>query len=142
MTTNLPEGSATTVAAGSTPPAPSGRDQALLQSLLDSGRLTVDQKLAVPIDGGRTVVILRVDLAPGVAEPRHTHPGLEILYGLEGTGFVEVDGQEPIPITPDTAVRVERGQAKALRNRSDGGPFSVLAVLILDQDQPALTTVD
>jgi quercetin dioxygenase-like cupin family protein len=110
--------------------------------LLASGRLTVDQKLAIPLDGGRTVAILRVDLAPGVAEPRHTHPGHEILYGLEGTGFVEVDGREPIPITPDTAIQIERGQAKALRNRSDVGPFSVLAVLILDRDQPALTTVD
>src|SRR3712207_2052470 len=111
--------------------APGGGGDALRQSLLVSGQLTVDQKLAIPIGGGHTVALLRVELAPGVAEPRHTPPGLEILYGLEGTGFVEVDDREPIPITPDAVVRVERGRAKALRNRSNGGPFAVLAVLIL-----------
>ena len=129
-------------AAGSSEPSPSASGDALLQSLLESGRLTVDQKLAIPIDGGRTVAILRVELAPGVAEPRHTRPGLEILYGLEGAGFVELDRAERIAITPDAAVRVERGQIKALHNGSAREPFSVLAVLILEQDRPPLTTVD
>ena len=92
--------------------------------------------------GCRTVAILRVELAPGVAEPRQTHPGLEIRYGLERAGFVELDRAESIAITPDAAVRVERGQVKALRNGSAREPFSVLAVLILDQDRPPLTTVD
>ena len=44
------------------------------------------------------------------------HLGPEVLHGLEGAGFVEVDRQEPIPIVPDTAVRVEPGQSNAFRN--------------------------
>ena len=37
--------------------------------------------LGVP---GREVVQVRVDLAPGVAFPAHSHPGEEIIYVIEG----------------------------------------------------------
>ena len=77
-----------------------------------------------------------------MTEPRHTHPGLEILYGLEGSGFVERDRQERIPVGPGTVVQVERGPVKALSNASEHEPFSILAVLILDTDEPSLTTVE
>lgn len=38
--------------------------------------------LSVP---GREVIQVRVELAPGVVFPRHTHPGDEIVYVLEGS---------------------------------------------------------
>jgi hypothetical protein len=41
----------------------------------------------------REVVQVRVDIAPGVASPRHTHPGEEIIYVLEGTLEYEVEGK-------------------------------------------------
>ena len=34
---------------------------------------------------GREAIQVRVDLAPGVAFGKHTHPGEEIIYVLEGT---------------------------------------------------------
>ena len=37
--------------------------------------------LSVP---GREVVQVRVDFAPGVAFPKHSHPGEEIAYVIEG----------------------------------------------------------
>src|SRR5262245_27893465 len=37
--------------------------------------------LSVP---GREVVQVRVDFAPGVAFPKHSHPGEEIVYVIEG----------------------------------------------------------
>ena len=129
-------------AAGSSEPSPSASGDALLQSLLESGRLTVDQKLAIPIDDGRTVAVVLVELSHGVAEPRHTHPDPESRHGLERARLVELDRAERVAITPDAAVRVERGQIKALHNGSAREPFSVLAVLILEQYRPPLTTVD
>ena len=33
---------------------------------------------------GREAIQVRVDLAPGVAFPNHTHPGEEIIYVIEG----------------------------------------------------------
>ena len=38
--------------------------------------------LGVP---GREVIQVRVDFAPGVAFPRHSHPGEEIVYVIEGS---------------------------------------------------------
>ena len=126
-----------------TPAAPRGENgDVRLRSLVRSGRLTVDRKLAFELNGDRTVAIVRVALAPGVTEPRHTHPGLAILYGLDGVGFVELDHRERIPISRDTLVRVAAGQVKSLGNGSGSEPFAVLAVLVLEKDRPPLKTVD
>jgi quercetin dioxygenase-like cupin family protein len=38
--------------------------------------------LSVP---GREVIQVRVDFAPGAAASRHSHPGEEIVYAIEGT---------------------------------------------------------
>lgn len=47
------------------------------------------------IDGpvaGYATVLTRVHVAPGEQVPRHTHPGVESTYVLEGEGIVRVDG--------------------------------------------------
>ena len=45
--------------------------------------------LSVP---GREVVQTIVELAPGTTAPRHTHPGEEIIYVLDGTWEYTVEG--------------------------------------------------
>ena len=45
--------------------------------------------LSVP---GREVVEARVDIAPGVVAPRHSHPGEEIVYAIEGVMEYQLDG--------------------------------------------------
>ena len=42
---------------------------------------------------GREAIQVRVDLAPGVAFGKHTHPGEEIIYVLEGSLEYEVEGK-------------------------------------------------
>src|SRR5215510_1814368 len=41
---------------------------------------------------GREVVQVRVDFDPGYVAPRHTHPGEEIIYVLEGMLEYEIGG--------------------------------------------------
>jgi mannose-6-phosphate isomerase-like protein (cupin superfamily) len=53
--------------------------------------------LSVP---GREVIQVRVDIAPGVVFPRHSHPGEEIVYALEGSLEYRVDGQPPVTLKP------------------------------------------
>ena len=48
--------------------------------------------LSVP---GREAIQVHVELDPGVAFPKHTHPGEEIIYVLEGALEYEVDGKPP-----------------------------------------------
>ena len=44
---------------------------------------------------GREVIQVRVDFAPGVAFPPHSHPGEEIAYVIEGSLEYELEGQPP-----------------------------------------------
>src|SRR5882757_7667628 len=41
---------------------------------------------------GREVIQVRVDFDPGYVAPRHTHPGEEIIYVIEGTLEYEIGG--------------------------------------------------
>ena len=49
--------------------------------------------LSVP---GREVIQAIVELAPGTTAPRHTHPGEEIIYVLEGTWEYTLEGKPPV----------------------------------------------
>jgi quercetin dioxygenase-like cupin family protein len=41
---------------------------------------------------------VRVDLAPGAAFPKHTHPGEEVIYVFEGTLEYDVEGKPPVTL--------------------------------------------
>jgi quercetin dioxygenase-like cupin family protein len=110
---------------------------ATLDELLAAGQLIVEPQASLDIPGDQLLTVLRVELAPGAVEPHHTHPGVEILYGVAGRGEVELDGRTPLPVGPGDVLPVERGHVKSLRNVGDA-PFAVLAVLVLDAGKPPL----
>ena len=45
---------------------------------------------------GHDVVQVRVDFLPGVLAARHSHPGEEIAYVVEGTLEYKLDGDAPV----------------------------------------------
>ncbi len=51
--------------------------------------------LSVP---GREVVQVRVDFPPGVVAPKHSHPGEEIVYAIEGLLEYQLEGEPPLSI--------------------------------------------
>src|SRR4029450_10585385 len=51
--------------------------------------------LSVP---GREVLQVRVEIAPGVTAAAHSHPGEEIVYGLEGTLEYRLEGRTPVTV--------------------------------------------
>ena len=51
--------------------------------------------LSIP---GREVIQVRVDFDPGYVSPRHTHPGEEIIYVLEGLLEYQVEGKPPVTL--------------------------------------------
>src|SRR5580698_7311602 len=50
------------------------------------------------VSGGHQAVIASVTIAPGATAGRHTHPGEEIAYVIEGEGEVLIEGQPPLHI--------------------------------------------
>ena len=94
--------------------------------------------LSVP---GREAVQVRVDLAPGVAFGKHTHPGEEIIYVLEGTFEYEVEGKPPVTLKAGDVLFIPPGTVHAAKNIGNTRAAE-LATYILEKGKPALTLVE
>lgn len=116
------------------------QEQERLESLITNGAIVVDPKIQIPLRDDLMVSLALVEIAPGINEPRHTHPGIEVPYGIGGTGYVHADGP-PELIEPGRVVRIPAGRAKTLTNPSETEPLVVLAVLALEPKLPLLTVV-
>lgn len=65
---------------------------------------------------GREVVQTLVELDPGAAFGRHSHPGEEIIYVLEGSLEYEVEGKPPSTLKPGEVLFIPAGTIHAARN--------------------------
>jgi quercetin dioxygenase-like cupin family protein len=94
--------------------------------------------LSVP---GREVIQTIVELEPGVTSSRHTHPGEEIIYVLEGAPLeYEVEGQPPVTLKPGDVLFIPAGTVDAARNVGDR-KGTELATYIVEKGEPLLTEV-
>src|SRR5262245_30494414 len=62
---------------------------------------------------GREAYQVRVDFAPGAAFGRHTHPGEEIIYVIEGSLEYEVEGKPPVTLKAGDVLFVPAGTVHA-----------------------------
>jgi quercetin dioxygenase-like cupin family protein len=69
--------------------------------------------LSVP---GREVVQVRVDFDPGYVAPKHTHPGEEIIYVLEGSLEYQVEDKPPVTLKAGEVLFIPAGTVHAARN--------------------------
>jgi len=88
--------------------------------------------LSVP---GREVVQARVDIAPGVLAARHSHPGEEIVYAIEGVIEYQLDGKPPVTLRPGEVLFIPAGVVHAARNVGDGNAAE-LATYIVEKGKP------
>jgi len=91
--------------------------------------------LSVP---GREVFQVRVEFAPGAAFPRHTHPGEEIIYVLEGTLQYDVEGKPPVTLKAGDVLFIPAGTIHAAKNAGSTNAAE-LATYVLEKGKPALT---
>ena len=75
-----------------------------------------------------------MDFAPGASFPRHTHPGEEIIYVLDGTLEYEVAGRTAILKAGDVLF-VPKGTVHAARNVGSK-PAAELATYVLEKGKP------
>src|SRR4051812_36875300 len=57
----------------------------------------------------REVIQARIDINPGVVAPRHSHPGEEIIYVIEGELEYQIDGKPPVTLTTGDVLFVPAG---------------------------------
>ena len=88
--------------------------------------------LGVP---GREVIQVRVEFAPGAAFGRHSHPGVEIAYVLEGSLEYQFDGKAPATLKAGDALFIPAGTIHSAKNVGSGNGVE-LATYIVEKGKP------
>jgi quercetin dioxygenase-like cupin family protein len=94
--------------------------------------------LSVP---GREVIQARVEIDPGMTAPRHSHPGEEIIYVLEGTLEYQVDGKPPVTLKPGDVLFIPTGTIHAAKNVGSG-PGAELATYVVEKGKPLVVAAE
>ncbi len=89
---------------------------------------------------GREVIQVIVELEPGTTAARHSHPGEEIIYVLEGTWEYTLEGKPPLTVKAGEVLFIPAGTIHSARNvGSDRG--KELATYIVEKGKPLVTLV-
>jgi quercetin dioxygenase-like cupin family protein len=81
---------------------------------------------------------VRVDIEPGVAFPRHTHPGEEIIYVLAGSLEYDLEGSPAVTLKAGDVLFVPAGRVHAAKNVGSD-TASELATYVVEKGKPLLT---
>ena len=93
--------------------------------------------LSIP---GRELVQVRVDLAPGVTFPPHSHPGEEIVYVIEGVLEYRVEGKPPVTLKAGEVLFIPAGVVHGVTNVGSGNAAE-LATYIVEKGKPLVVLV-
>lgn len=94
--------------------------------------------LSIP---GREAVQVRVDIEPGVLASKHTHPGEEIIYVLQGALEYEVEGKPSVTLKAGDVLFIPAGTVHSARNVGRG-TASELATYVVEKAKPLVTPVE
>jgi quercetin dioxygenase-like cupin family protein len=84
---------------------------------------------------GREMVQVRVDFAPGVTFPPHSHPGEEIVYVIEGVLEYRVEGKPPVTLKAGEVLFIPAGVVHGVTNVGSGNAAE-LATYIVEKGKP------
>jgi len=107
------------------PPALAQQTQAIKRTPL--------QKFDVPGTNYETVIGI-AEIAPNVNVGRHTHPGPESGYMLEGDFTLLVEGQPPLPLKAGDSYKVPSGAIHDARTGDKGA--KVIATYVVEKGKP------
>ena len=97
-----------------------------------SREVLLDQDLAQP---GRHGVIALIKFSVGAAATRHTHPGDELGYVLEGTVQLEVDAKAPQVFKTGETFFIPAGTIHTARNAGTT-PAKIISTYFVEKGQP------
>ena len=98
---------------------------------------TIVQQVDISVPG-REAVTAVAEFPPGASPGRHTHPGDEIGYILEGTVVVEQDGQPKLTRTAGQAFHIPAGTIHTATNTGTG-TARILATYVVEKGKPLAT---
>jgi quercetin dioxygenase-like cupin family protein len=89
---------------------------------------------------GREVIQSRIDFAPGMAFGKHSHPGEEIIYVLEGQLEYQVDGKPPVALRAGEVLFIPAGTVHSAKNVGQGKGVE-LATYVVEKGKPLVVLV-
>lgn len=89
---------------------------------------------------GREVVQARIDIDPGVLAPKHSHPGEEMVYVLEGVLEYQLEGKAPVTLKAGDVLFIPAGVVHSARNVGKG-KGSELATYTVEKGKPLVVYV-
>ena len=116
------------LAAASTWPAPA-RAQAL-----DANGIGRTEIVRHDYDATREAIQVRVDFGPGASFPRHSHPGVEIAYVLQGTMEYALNGKQVV-LKAGESLYIPAGAVHSAKNLGSGNAVE-LATYVVDKNKP------
>ena len=87
---------------------------------------------------GHQAVVVRGEIDPGVSAPRHTHPGDEISYVLEGDAELLNDGEPARVVKAGEAFVIPAGKVHGARNAGTV-PLRFVGVYVVEKGKPLAT---
>src|SRR5262245_60387702 len=79
--------------------------------------------------------VMMVTSAPGALLPRHTHPGVELSYVVEGELTVSIEGKPDLVATAGSSFSVPPGVIHSARNTAST-PTKVIAAFVVERGKP------
>jgi len=87
---------------------------------------------------GREAIVARVEIAPGGYAGKHTHPGDEISYIMEGEGEVLMEGQPPLKVKPGDGFVIPAGVKHDAHN-TGSSTLKLVGVYVVQKGKPLAT---
>jgi len=84
---------------------------------------------------GREAVVAKVEIAAGGRAGRHTHPGDEISYVIEGEALLLIDGQPPRTVKAGESFLIPAGVVHDAHNVSNA-PIKLVGVYVVEKGKP------
>lgn len=89
---------------------------------------------------GREAVQAIAEFQPGVASGRHTHPGEEIGYVLQGTVVMEVEGRPPVTLEQGDPFLIPAGSVHNAHNVGSGAS-KMLSTYVIEKGKALASPV-
>ena len=86
---------------------------------------------------GREVVQVRVEFDSGAVSKKHSHPGEEIVYVIEGIFEYQLEGQPPIILKTGDVLFIPSGTPHLVKNIGSG-TAKELATYIVEKGKPLI----
>jgi quercetin dioxygenase-like cupin family protein len=89
---------------------------------------------------GREVIQARVEFDPGAEFGKHSHPGEEIIYVLEGSLEYQIEGKPPVTLKAGDVLFIPAGTIHAAKNVGSGHGAE-LATYVVEKGKPLVVMV-